>query len=164
MRSRVRLRVLLPVAVVLTLLSPAFRQMAGGGAWPDLWLLLLLAAVPVPAPDSWRRPTLLVLLFGLLRASVSAVSPFNAWAGLGAALFVREALSRRLNEYRLLLRFLIGFSCAIPLTVLDRLAAARFGNPIPLADAWWRCFWVGLALALFARPQLSRLRFGGRNA
>ncbi len=159
-----RLRIILPVAVVLTIFSPLLRLLPGGGGLPDIWLLMLLLAVPVPAPDSWRRPIQLVFILGLLRCSVSVVSPFVAWAGLGAALFVREALSRRLNEYRLSLRFLTGFCAAIPLVVLDRLVAERLGTPIAPADAWLRCLWVGVLVALFTRPQLKKKAFArGRS-
>ena len=147
------------MAVILTIFAPLIRQLPGGNSLPDLWLLMLLIAVPVPAPDSWRRPIQLVFLFGLLRCSVSVVSPFVAWAGLGAALFVREALSRRLNEYRLILRFFTGFCAAIPLTVLDRLVADRLGTPIAEADVWLRCLWVGILVALFTRPQLKKRAF-----
>ena len=157
--SMPRLRIVLPVAVVLTIFSPLLRQLPGGSGLPDLWLLMLLLAVPVPAPDSWRRPLQLVFLFGLLRCSVSVVSPFVAWAGLGAALFVREAMTRRLNEYRFSLRFLTGVGSAVPLMVLDRLAAERLGTPIDPIDAWMRCLWVGVLVAVLSRPQLSKHLF-----
>lgn len=157
--STPRLRIVLPVAVVLTLFAPLLRQLPGGAGLPDLWLLMLLLSVPVPAPDSWRRPIQLVFVLGLLRCSVSVVSPFVAWGGLGAALFVREALSRRLNEYRFVLRFLTGFCAAIPLMVLDRLVAERLGTPIALTDAWMRCLWVGILVAMFTRPQLRKRAF-----
>jgi hypothetical protein len=159
-----RLRIVLPVAVVLTIFAPLMRQLPGGAGLPDLWLLMLLLAVPVPAPDSWRRPIQLVFVLGLLRCSVSVVSPFVAWAGLGAALFVRESLSRRLNEYRFILRFLTGFCAAIPLMVLDRLVAERLGTPIAPTDAWLRCLWVGILVALFTRPQLKRRAFSRGNS
>ncbi len=159
-----RLRIIVPVAILLTIFSPMWRLLPGGSGFPDLWLLMLLLAVPVPAPDSWRRPIQLVFLFGLLRSSVTVVSPFVAWGGLGAALFVREALSRRLNEYRFLPRFLTGFCAAIPLTVLDRLVAERLGTPLDGADVWMRCLSVGLLVALFTRPQLKKKAFSrGRS-
>lgn len=154
-----RLRIIVPVAILLTIFAPMLRQLPGGSGFPDLWLLILLLAVPVPAPDSWRRPIQLVFLFGLLRSSVTVVSPFVAWGGLGAALFVREALSRRLNEYRFLLRFLIGFCAAIPLTVMDRFVAERLGTPMASADVWMRCLWVGMLVAVFTRPQLKKKAF-----
>lgn len=157
--STPRLRIVLPVAIVLTIFSPLLRQLPGGAGLPDLWLIMLLLSVPVPAPDSWRRPIQLVFVLGLLRCSVSVVSPFVAWAGLGAALFVREALARRLNEYRFVLRFLIGFCAAIPLMVLDRLVAERLGTPIDFFDACQRCLWVGLLVAMFTRPQLKKRAF-----
>jgi hypothetical protein len=125
---------------------------------------MLLLSVPVPAPDSWRRPIQLVFVLGLLRCSVSVVSPFVAWGGLGAALFVREALSRRLNEYRFVLRFLTGFCAAIPLMVLDRLVAERLGTPIASTDAWMRCLWVGILVAMFTRPQLKKRAFTRGNS
>jgi len=157
--STPRLRIILPVAVVLTIFSPLFRQLPGGAGLPDLWLLLLLLSVPVPAPDSWRRPIQLVFILGLLRCSVSVISPFVTWAGLGAALFVRAALSRRLSEYRFILRLLTGFCAAIPLVLLDRLAAERLGTPVAPMDALLRCLWVGVLVALFTRPQLKSHAF-----
>lgn len=150
-----RLRILIPVAILLTLLAPILRQLPGGAQFPDAWLVLLLLAVPVPAPDFWRRPIYLVLFLGILRSCVTALSPFTAWAGFGLALFVRETLSRRLSEYNLLLRLVTGFSAAVPLALLDRLAAQQLGAEIPLQAAWMKCLFTGLLMAFLHRPTRS---------
>lgn len=150
-----RLRILIPVAILLTLLAPILRQIPGGSQLPDAWLVLLLLSVPVPAPDSWRRPAHLVLLFGILRSSVTAISPFTAWAGFGLGLFVREILSRRLSEYNPLLRLVTGFSAAVPLALLDRLAAQQLGAEIPAEAAWLKCLFTGLLMAVIHRPTRS---------
>lgn len=161
MRQGPRLRILLPVAVLLTLVAPLLRQLPGGAQFPDVWLVLLLLAVPATPPDSWRRPVHLVLLFGLLRSSVTALSPFVAWAGFGAGLLVRGALHRRLSEYRFVLRFLVGFSAAIPLALLDRLAAREIGAELAQVDALWACLATGLLVAVLQRPAGKSLAWSG---
>lgn len=158
-----RLRILLPVALLLTLVAPILRQLPGAAQLPDVWLLFLLLVVPVPAPNSWRRPIQLVLLLGLLRSSVTAISPYTAWAGFGAGLFVREVLARRLSEYNPLLRLVIGFSAAVPLAVLDRFAAESLGVTLPSSDLWLRCLLTGLVLAALQRPTSGRLLRSGGN-
>lgn len=152
MRRGPRLRILLPVGVLLTLLAPLLRQLPGGALLPDVWLLLLLLAVPATPPESWRRPIQLVLVFGILRSSVTALSPFVAWAGFGAGLLVRGALHRRLSEYRFVLRFLVGFCAAVPLAVLDRVAARDLGALLSTTDALWACLITGLIVAVVQRP------------
>lgn len=157
-----RLRILIPVAILVTLLAPILRQLPGGAQLPDVWLVLLLLSIPVPAPDSWRRSVHLVILFGILRSSVTAISPFTAWAGFGMALFVRETLARRLSEYNPLLRLVTGFSAAVPLALLDRLAAQQLGAELDVTDAWIRCLCTGLLMAFFHRPaRASFLSKGG---
>jgi len=151
-----RLRILIPVAVLLTLVAPILRQLPGGTQIPDVWLVLLLLSVPVPAPDSWRRSMHLVLLLGILRSSVTAISPFTAWAGFGAGLFVRETLARRLSEYNPLLRFVTGFCAAVPLALLERLDALQLGTELLASNAWMRCLFTGLLMALVHRPGASR--------
>lgn len=152
MRQSPRLRILLPVAVLLTLVAPLARQLPGGATLPDVWLVLLLLAVPATPPDSWRRPIQLILLFGLLRSSVTALSPFVAWAGFGAGLLVRGALHRRLSEYRFVLRFLVGFSAAIPLALFDRIAARSLGAQLDDLAALYACLLTGLLVAVLQRP------------
>lgn len=147
-----RLRILIPVAILVTILAPILRQLPAGAQLPDVWLVLLLLSIPVPAPDSWRRSGHLVILFGILRSSVTAISPFTAWAGFGMALFVRETLARRLSEYNPLLRLVTGFSAAVPLALFDRLAAQQLGAELSVTDAWIRCLCTGLLMAFFHRP------------
>ncbi|MHC4824676.1 MAG: hypothetical protein ACYTEP_11770 [Planctomycetota bacterium] len=158
-----RLRVLLPVALFLTVTAPLLRQLPGGGQLPDVWLLLLLLSVPVPAPDSWRRPAQLVFFLGFLRSRVTAISPFSAWAGFGMGLLVRDALSRRLSEYNPLLRLVTGFCAAVPLAVMDRLAAQNLGADLDPRDALLRCLYIGLVLAIFHRPQGRRFLSSRRS-
>ncbi len=155
--NRPRLRIVLPVAVLATALAPLLRQTPAGAWLPDLWLVLLLVVVPVPAPDSWKRPMGFVLGLGFLRSSVTALSPFVSWGGLGLALFVRETLSRRLSEYNPLLRWLTYFAAAIPQAVLDRIAAQALGVSLATGDAWVRCLLTGLFMAILQRPR-GRLR------
>ncbi|MGB0953803.1 MAG: hypothetical protein ACPG31_11295 [Planctomycetota bacterium] len=161
MRQGPRLRILLPVGVLLTLLAPLLRQLPGGALLPDVWLLLLLLAVPATPPDSWRRPIQLVLVFGLLRSSVTALSPFVAWAGFGAGLLVRGALHRRLSEYRFLLRFLVGFCAALPLAILDRVVARDLGAHLSTSDALWASLITGLIVAVVQRPAGRSLSWQG---
>ena len=47
----VRWRVLLPVALLLTITAPALRVLPIGGWLPDLWLLLAVGCVPARASD-----------------------------------------------------------------------------------------------------------------
>lgn len=164
MRQGPRLRILLPVAVLLTLVAPLARQLPGGALLPDVWLVLLLLAVPATPPDSWRRPIQMVVLFGILRSCVTALSPFVAWAGFGAGLLVRGALHRRLSEYRFVLRFLVGFCAAIPLAILDRVAARDLGAQLGTVDALWACLFTGLLVALLQRPAGRSMSWhGGRK-
>ena len=118
------------MAILLTVLAPALRTLPGGTFIPDPWLLLLLWAVPEPPPWSWRGPIKLVLLLGVLRASVSAVSPFPGWAGLAMAVALRHLLHRRVVDRHLYSRFAVGAVAAMPLALFDLRAALELGLPL----------------------------------
>jgi hypothetical protein len=160
----VPVRLALPLAAVATVIAPALRATPGTAWVPDLGWLLLLWAVPLPAPESWRRATLLVVMFGILRSSVSAISPFHAWAGYGGGLLVRGALDRRLSEYSFVLRFVVGFGASLPLAALDasvaaQLGGAAYGSQVALQQAAA----AGLLWALLRRPaRAAWLRAGAR--
>lgn len=139
-----RWRLLLPVALLVTLVAPALRALPGGAWLPDVWLLLALGAVPVPAPWTWRRAGAFVLLLGFLRATVSSVPLVSSCTGLVAAVVARELLHRRLSEQFMPLRFVVGFVAAAPPTLLDARAAALAGAEFPPA------LWIARALAVGA--------------
>jgi hypothetical protein len=147
-----RWRVVLPVVLLLTVLTPALRSLPGGNALPDPWLLLMLSALPVLHGEHMRHALRMVLLFGLLRASVSAVSPFSSWAGLAGALVVREQLHRRLSNESFWLRLGTGAAAAIPATCLDWLEGQRLGLDMAGTTLLWRIIWVGAWIALIRRP------------
>lgn len=158
---RPRVRLLLPLALLATVLQPALRSQPGFSWLPDLGWLLLLWAVPVPAPESWKRPILLVFLLGILRTSVSATSPFAAWAGYGGGLLVRGALGRRLSEYNLVLRFLVGFGASLPLAAMDFGSATRLGGGAPDGLVFLHQAWIaGLLWAVLRRPARAAWRRG----
>lgn len=156
-----RWRVLLPVAVLITVLAPALRSLPMGAALPDPWLLFTLFALPYFHGENFRRGVRFVALMGLLRASVSAASPFTSWAGLGAALVVRERAHRRFSDEHFFLRFVAGLCAAVPPTLLDMLDANRLGVQISWNVFAWRILWVGIAWALLNRPGPHRLRRRG---
>jgi hypothetical protein len=104
-----------------------------------------------------------VFFLGFLRSRVTAISPFSAWAGFGMGLLVRDALSRRLSEYNPLLRLVTGFCAAVPLAVMDRLAAQNLGADLDPRDALLRCLYIGLVLAIFHRPQGRRFLSSRRS-
>jgi len=147
-----RLRVVLPVALLLTAAAPALRALPGGRWLPDPWLLLALWAVPPVPGAGLRRPILLIGLLGLLRSSVSAASPFAAWAGLGHALALRSWLGGWLVEQRFLARCLLGAVCALPLALLDQAAAARFGLALAWEEGLVRAGLLGILWALALAP------------
>ena len=150
---RPRARLLVPLAVAATVLQPAIRMQPGFSLLPDIGWLLLLWAVPLPSTESWKRPIFLVLMFGILRTSVSATSPFAAWAGYGGGLLVRGALDRRLSEYSVGLRFLVGFGASLPLALMDYSSAARLGGTTPDAVVFLHQAWIaGLIWAVLRRP------------
>ncbi len=155
-----RWRILLPVALLVTVLAPVLRVFPGGGWLPDPWLLLLLWAVPGWDFFPARRGAVFALLLGGLRASVSAVSPFACWAGLGLALPVRREAYRRLTEDRFAARFAVGFLAALPLSVLDLRAAAGIGSSLPGIEVAARAAGVGLLWALAGGPATWRPREG----
>lgn len=161
---RPRLRLILPLALVATVVQPALRAGSGFGLLPDLGWLLLLWAVPVPAPESWRRPLLLVLMFGILRSTVSVSSPFAAWAGYGGGLLLRGALDRRLSEYSFGLRFVVGCGATLPLVLLDLVGAQQLGGEALPTSAYLHQAWVvGLLWALLHRPARAAWRRGERG-
>lgn len=125
-----RWRLLLPIALLVTLLAPSLRLLPGGAWYPDVWLLFALGAVPVPAPYTWRRVGLFVVLLGALRATVSSVSLVSSCTGLAAAVCIRELLHRRLSEHFVSLRLLVGTAAAAAPTLLDARAAWLADAPL----------------------------------
>ncbi len=153
-----RWRILIPVALLITILAPSLRSLPMGGALPDPWLLFTLFALPYFHGENYGRGFRFVAMMGLLRASVSAASPFTSWAGLTAALIVRERAHRRFTDEHFVLRFAAGLMAAIPPTLLDLLDAQRLGVQIAWNSFGWRILWVGLAWALLNRPGPHHLR------
>ncbi|MDA1260913.1 MAG: hypothetical protein O3A20_09870 [Planctomycetota bacterium] len=147
-----RWRLLLPIALLVTLLAPAIRLLPGGAWYPDVWLLLALGAVPVPAPYSWRRAGGFILLLGLLRATVSSVSLVSSCAGLVAAVCVRELLHRRLSEHFVPLRLVVGSAAAAIPTLLDARAASLAEAALPPAVLAVRALAVGAFWMLLSAP------------
>lgn len=147
-----RWRLLLPIAVLVTLLAPSLRLLPGGAWFPDVWLLLALGAVPVPAPYSWKRAGGFVLLLGILRATVSSVSLVSSCTGLGAAVVVRELLHRRLSEHFVPLRFVVGTAAAAVPTLLDARAAVLAGSALPTEVLAVRALAVGAFWMLLSAP------------
>ena len=156
MKGTPRWRFLLPTALLATLAAPALRALPGGVWLPDVWLLLALGAVPVPAPFAWRRAIHFVLLLGILRASVSSISVFVSISGLGGALVAREMLHRRLSEVRPSLRFLVGACAAAVPTLLDARAASAAGAPLGAGILVARVAGVALFWTLVAAPLRRR--------
>ena len=154
----VRWRVLLPVALLLTITAPALRVLPIGGWLPDLWLLLAVGCVPARASDRLPYAMQVVFLLGLLRASVSATSLWSCWAGLAAALLVRERVHRHISEESFLLRFFVGALAAVPPTALDSLEAARLDLERAWTEPLLAVVWVGLFWAVVRRPGPRRLR------
>lgn len=154
----VRWRVLLPVAVLVTVAAPVLQVLPGARWLPDFWLLLSLGAVPARASEPLRYSLQVVFLFGLLRASVSAVSPWSCWAGIATALLVRERLHRHVSEESFVLRFLVGAAAALGPAWLDRLEAARFGVGLSWIETASDLVWVGLFWAVVRRPGPRRFR------
>lgn len=144
--------VLLPVALVLSVFTPALRVLPGGAWFPDPWLLLLLFAIPDPQPDDLRRCVLWVACFGLLRAAVSALSPLTCWAGLGLALAVRRETHRRLVDLHFLSRLMVGALAFLPQALLDSHGAHLVGGDLPAATLLLRAALGGLLWAAALRP------------
>ncbi|HEX9792552.1 MAG TPA: hypothetical protein VGC54_01070 [Planctomycetota bacterium] len=163
-----RWRILVPVALLATLLAPAMRAAPIGSLLPDPWLLLLIWAVPEPLPFSWRKAVFLVLLLGVLRAAVSAVSPFACWAGLGFGLVVRHGISRRVVDRAFVVRLGIGVAAALPQVVFDLRAAALLGADLATGPLLVRALALGVlwaaALSPASLPVTSRLGPGARSA
>lgn len=147
-----RWTVLLPVALLMTLLAPALRALPGGMLFPDPWLLLLLFALPDPEPHSSRRSWRMVAVLGLLRAAVSAVSLWSCWAGLGLALALRREAHRRLVDLRFLARFLVGTAAGLPQAFLDAQAAQHLGLELSGTVLAVRAAAGGLLWAAATRP------------
>lgn len=147
-----RWRLLLPIALLVTLLAPALRSLPGGAWYPDVWLLLALGAVPVPAPYSWRRAASFVILLGVLRTTVSSVSLASSCAGLGAAVCIRELLHRRLSEHFVPLRMVVGSAAAVAPTLLDARAAWLAGAPLAPEVLTVRALAVGVFWLLLSAP------------
>ncbi|HBF22657.1 MAG TPA: hypothetical protein DDW23_02460 [Planctomycetes bacterium] len=149
--------VLLPVALIITLVAPVLRGFNFGLFLPDFWLLLLLVAVPYRA-QGIKGAFWWVFLLGLLRASVSAVSPFSSWAGLGFGLVVRGFVQSQLSSLSPLVRLLVGSVAAAPLTVLDSAVLAGLtGFPLSPSVMLWRIFLAGCVWAFLGRttPRLT---------
>ncbi|MCH2101051.1 MAG: hypothetical protein MK209_03915 [Planctomycetes bacterium] len=155
----VRWRVLLPVALLLTIVAPALRALPIGMALPDLWLLLAIGCVPARATDRLSYAVRVVLLLGILRASVSAVSLWSCWAGLAAALFLRERAHRHISEESFFLRFLVGALAALPPTALDELEANRLNLERAWTEPLFAVIWISSFWAVVRRPGPRRLRF-----
>lgn len=147
-----RWRLLLPVAVLVTLLAPALRLLPGGAWYPDVWLLFALGAVPVPAPYSWRRVGAFLVLLGVLRATVSSVSLLSSCTGLAAAICIRELLHRRLSEHFASLRLLVGATAAAAPTLLDARAAWLAEAPLAPAQLAVRALAAGVFWMLLSIP------------
>lgn len=154
----VRWRVLWPVALLVTLVAPALRALSVGPWLPDPWLLLAIRCVPARASDRLPYALQVVGVLGILRASISAVSLWSCWAGLAAALYVRERVHRHLSEESFLLRFVVGAIAALPPTLLDGLESARLGLEQPWTEAAFRVVWVGSFWAVVRRPGPRRFR------
>ncbi|MBC8330029.1 MAG: hypothetical protein H8E31_14920 [Planctomycetes bacterium] len=155
MRRPPRIAVVLPAAVAVTVAMPLLRGLPGGMALPDPLLLLLLAAVPRRLGQV-RRAAAWVFLFGLLRASVSAASPFASWAGYGLGLAMRSLAQRYLAEDRFLARLLLGVCAALPLGLLDHLVSARLFAPMAIELTLARMLLVGLLWAVAMAPPPMR--------
>lgn len=147
-----RLRLLIPVAFLLTLVAPGLRVLPGGEYLPDLWLLLFLWSMPDPTGLPLRKPIMLIVILGALRASVTALTPFSAWAGLSVALLLRVHLQRLLVDARFVARFLVGWVASLPLLFFDVQAAWRLGISPDLGVWLVRSLWVGFLWALALRP------------
>jgi len=128
---------------------------------PDLWLLLCLGAIPARASDRAAFSAQLVLLCGILRASVSAVSLFQSWAGLAWGLAIREVLHVRLSEESFLLRFLVGVLAGLPPHLLDVYAGMQLGLEPTWMQIAVRLVLVGLFWAVVRRP--GPRRYGKRS-
>jgi len=137
--------------LAVTLALPLLRSLPGGMALPDPLLLLLLVIVPREG-GQLRRTVRWVAFFGLLRAAVSAVSPFVSWAGYGLGLAMRSLGHRSLSEDRFLTRFLLGVIAALPLGLLDHLAAARLHAPLSPGLTATRVLLVGLLWGVALAP------------
>lgn len=147
-----RLRLLIPVAVLLTILAPALRGLPGGWWLPDPWLLLFLWMIPDPTGLSLGRPLFMIGVLGVLRASVSAVSPFATWAGLGMALGLRIRLQRLLVEARFSARFLVGAAAALPLVLFDQRQAQLMEEDLSWIPGTVQVIIVGMLWAVAQRP------------
>ncbi len=149
-----RWRILLPAAIVATLLAPAARALPGGLWLPDVWLLLAFGAIPVPAPFSWRRAVAFVLVLAVFRSSVSSVPFIASLAGLGGAVVARDLLHRALKA-DWPARLLVGAAAAALPAWLDARAASRLGAPLDASANLARVLGAGLFWMLW--PQVQRL-------
>lgn len=147
--------ILLPVACLLAVTLPFLRGLPGGMLLPDPLLLILFLAVP---RHGWRprRTSAWILCLGLLRAAVSAVSPFVAWAGYGLGVAMRQLGQRFLAEDRFPARLLHGALAALPAVLLDHFAAQRLGAPLGAGVSLARLALVALAWAAALAPPMRR--------
>jgi hypothetical protein len=157
----VRWRVALPLLVLLTILAPTLRGLAGGGFLPDLWLLVVLFLATPPPVSAWRQVVLLVAVAGLLRASVTAVGPAVAWTGIGAGVLARDLMFRMLRDDLVAMRLLTGLAAGLPLALLDLREAHRLGAALTPTEAMVRVGILALLWALLRRPpRLMRWKEG----
>lgn len=159
---KVRISVWLMLAVVFTIVFPWMRQLEYGQYLPDVWLLLLLIAVPTPFPYSARKPIILALCLALLRSAVSVPSLIASCAALLAALFVRGQLYRHLSDSLAIYRFIIGIFSALPMMLIDMSIATRHQLPFSVEVIAWRLVLVGLVLTISHRRSRATLFGGGR--
>ncbi|MDP6963527.1 MAG: hypothetical protein QGF46_05110 [Planctomycetota bacterium] len=157
---KVRNSVWLVLALLLTIIFPWLRQLTIGGLLPDLWIVLLLLAVPSPLPRSLRKPVVLTVCLGALRSAVSLPPLLASCAGLFTALLLREQLSRRLSNSLVIYRFFINSVAAIPITLVDVVIANQNNIQIANSDFVWRLFLTGLVLAFAHRRQTSSIFIG----
>lgn len=157
---KVRLSVWLALALVFTIIFPWIRQTTIGFYLPDVWLLILMLAVPTPFPHSARKPMILACCLALLRSSVSLCSPIASCAALVSGLLLRQQLTRRLSDSLFVYRFFIGSLAALPMMIIDLRVAAN--NDIVINDSiWiWRVALTGLVVAVVKRRS-GGLLFGG---
>ncbi|MBC8370837.1 MAG: hypothetical protein H8E25_12640 [Planctomycetes bacterium] len=159
---KVRLSVWAVLALVLSLVFPWVRQLPYGAYLPDVWLLLLLLAVPTPHPHAVSKPLILAACLALLRSAVSLCSPIASFASLCAGMLLREKMSRRLSDSLFVYRFIVGMTSALPMALIDMAIAKNHGF---IADPtiWiWRAALTGFLIAVFTRRS-GGLMFGAKR-
>ncbi|PCH82452.1 MAG: hypothetical protein COB96_02060 [Planctomycetota bacterium] len=146
-----RLRIVLPVAFIVALAGPLLRSLPNGEFIPDLLLLLLLVVTPVRV-DRLRTTVFLLIVFGLLRCSLSAVPIWSCWAGLGFGLALRALFHHHVSDSRFIGRLLVGIIAAVPLSLFDAHAANLIGVNFAPGVLEWRVVWLAVAWALLQTP------------